>query len=318
MTAPPNDTRRLFIVQKTGAVVILKDGKRLARPFLDVRRLISEGAEQGLLCLAFDPGYAVNRRFYVSYTDRHNNLVVARYVADRRHPDVADAGSALIVSSLSHPHTNHNGGQLAFGPDGLLYLGIGDGGKEGDPQLYGQNPHVLLAKILTFDLSAAHPKPTMYAYGLRNPWRFSFDSGNGDLWIGDVGQDRWEEIDFLPAGTPPGTNFGWSYYEGDHVFKRQPIDRSRLVFPVLEYPHTLGCAVVGGYVYRGHRIRALRGWYIFGDFCSGRVWVMAGPRGPARTSPISGKVKHISSFGQDARGEMYLVSLDGSVFMIVP
>lgn len=251
VTAPPGDTHRLFIVEKTGEIVILRDGVRLAAPFLNISNLVSQASEQGLLCLAFDPHFAANHRLYVSYTDLSNNVRVVRYTVSSGDPDRASPASAKLLLAVPHPFTNHNGGQLAFGPDGLLYIGLGDGGSEGDPRLYGQNLHVLLAKILRMDENAARPRPSICAYGLRNPWRFSFDRANGDLWIGDVGQDRWEEIDYLRAGTPAGTNFGWSYYEGNHVYKPQAIDRARLVFPVHEYSHAYGTSVIGGYVYRG-------------------------------------------------------------------
>jgi len=317
VTAPPGDTHRLFIVEKTGEIVILRDGVRLAAPFLNISNLVSQASEQGLLCLAFDPHFAANHRLYVSYTDLSNNVRVVRYTVSSGDPDRASPASAKLLLAVPHPFTNHNGGQLAFGPDGLLYIGLGDGGSEGDPRLYGQNLHVLLAKILRMDENAARPRPSICAYGLRNPWRFSFDRANGDLWIGDVGQDRWEEIDYLRAGTPAGTNFGWSYYEGNHVYKPQAIDRARLVFPVHEYSHAYGTSVIGGYVYRGKAIPTLRGWYLFADLSSRRVWLMRGPRGPVGLAAVSGQVGTVASFGEDASGELYLVSLNGQVYKIV-
>jgi glucose/arabinose dehydrogenase len=317
VTAPPGDTRRLFVVEQPGRILILRKGALLSQLFLDIAPLVSGANEQGLLSLAFDPNYAANRFLYIAYTDHANSLVVARYQTSAANPERVEPGSRHVLLTLAHPYSNHNGGQLQFGLDGLLYVGIGDGGSEGDPNNYGQNRHVLLAKILTLDVRAAHPKPKTYAYGLRNPWRFSFDSTTGALWIGDVGQNSWEEIDYLKAGTPPGTNFGWSYYEGDHLYKTQPIDRSRLVFPLYEYSHAFGCAVVGGYVYRGSAIPALRGWYLFGDYCTGRMWMKPGPRGAVRIARMSGRVTSISSFGQDASGELYVVSLSGRVYKIV-
>ncbi len=316
LTSPPADPHMLVIVEKAGTVRVIRNGKLLARPFLDLRGSVSGNTEQGLLSLAFDPQYATNGFFYVDYTDLHGYIRIVRYRVSAN-PDVADPASATVLLSIYHPHTNHNGGQLQFGLDGLLYIGVGDGGQEGDPNDYGQNLHVLFGKILTLNVRAAHPKPVIYAYGLRNPWRFSFDKLTGALWIGDVGQDRWEEIDYLKRGTLPGTNFGWSYYEGDHIYKPQPIDRSRLVFPVFEYSHAVGCAVIGGYVYRGSAIPALRGWYLFGDYCSGRVWMKQGPHGAVRIASISGRVRSISSFGQDAASNLYIVSLSGSVYEIV-
>jgi glucose/arabinose dehydrogenase len=318
LAAAPGDTHRLFIVLKGGKVLVMKDGSLLARPFLNLTGRVGTATEQGLLSLAFDPHYAANGRFYVFYTDLAGDIRVVRYRVSAN-PDVALASSAAVLWRVAHSaHTNHNGGQLQFGPDGRLYIGIGDGGSEGDPSLYGQNLHVPYAKIWRLKVAVRGATPRLYAYGLRNPWRFSFDPATGDLWIGDVGQDKWEEIDFLGAGTTPGANFGWSYYEGDHVYKPQPIVRTRLRFPVFEYPHTLGCAVTGGYVYRGRAIPALRGYYLFADFCSGRVWMKKSPGGTVLRAPISQKVTQIASFGRDASGELYLVSLSGSIYRLVP
>lgn len=319
VTAPPGDTRRLFIVEKTGYIRVLLNGKLLARPFLNVHSRVSAGGEQGLLSLAFDPAYAADGRFYVYYTAGNGDIKVVRYKVSANR-NVANAGSATVLWTVAHhAHSNHNGGQLAFGPDGRLYIGIGDGGSEGDPNLYGQNVHVPYAKIWAMDVSSASPKPVLYAYGLRNPWRFSFDAKTGDLWIGDVGQDRWEEIDFLKAGTPAGTNFGWSYYEGDHVYKPQAIVRTRLVFPVSEYSHAVGNAVIGGYVYRGSAIPALKGDYLFADYGTARVWFKTSPGATAHIlTGISQKLPNLSSFGQNAKGELFLSSLNGKVYKIVP
>ena len=318
LVAPPGDTRRLFIVEKTGAIRIIKDGALLPDPFLDLTAAVSNETEQGLLSLAFSPSYATDRLFYVDYTDLDGNTQVVRYGARRGQPDRADPTTRAVILTVDQPYANHNGGQLQFGPDGRLYVGLGDGGGAGDPRGYGQDQDVRLAKILRLDVGSSPVRVDAFAYGLRNPWRFSFDTANGDLWIGDVGQDRWEEVDFLRAGTPPGANFGWSFYEGGHVFRRQPIDRARLVPPVFEYPHTKGCSVTGGYVYRGRAIPALAGRYLFGDFCSGRVWIMKGPGSSVTEAPVSRKVTQISSFGCDASGELYLVTLSGSVYKLVP
>ena len=320
VTAPPGDTHRLFVVEKTGDIRVIENGTLLAKPFLNIQSLVSGGSEQGLLSLAFDPHYASNGRFYVFYTNPTGDIRVVRYTVSSGDPNVANAASAKVLWKVAHhAHPNHNGGQLAFGPDGRLYIGIGDGGSEGDPNNYGQNLKVPYAKIWRLNVNVSRPKPVLYAYGLRNPWRFSFDSKTGNLWIGDVGQNRWEEIDYLKAGTRPGTNFGWSYYEGDHLYKRQHIVRTRLVFPVTEYSHSVGCAVIGGYVYRGSAIAALRGSYLFADHCSGRVWFKAGPHGRARIlAGVSRKVTNLTSFGQDASGELYLSSQNGNVYKLVP
>ena len=319
LTSPPGDTHRLFVVEKTGRIRIIKDGTLLKRAFLDVHKLISGGSEQGLLSLAFDPEYASNGRFYVFYTNTAGNIRVARYRVSAD-PNVANAGTRKVLWSVAHSaHANHNGGQLAFGPDGRLYIGVGDGGSEGDPNLYGQNVHVPYAKIWRLNVKVAGAKPRLYAYGLRNPWRFSFDSRTGNLWIGDVGQNRWEEIDFLRAGTKPGVDFGWSHYEGGHVYKPQAINRARLVFPVAQYSHALGCAVIGGYVYRGSAIPALRGDYVFGDLCSGRIWIKTSPHATKQIlTGVSQKLSQITSFGQNAHGELYVMTVAGGLYKLVP
>jgi glucose/arabinose dehydrogenase len=319
MTAAPGDSRRLFIVEKTGYIRVLLNGKLLANTFLNVHSRVTAGGEQGLLSVAFDPAYATNGRFYVYYTATNGDIKVVRYTVSSNR-SVANASSATVLWTVAHhAHSNHNGGQLAFGPDGLLYIGIGDGGSEGDPNLYGQNVHVPYAKIWTMDVSSSSPTPVLYAYGLRNPWRFSFDSTTGNLWIGDVGQNKWEEIDYLKAGTKAGTNFGWSYYEGDHVYKPQAIVRTRLVYPVSEYSHALGAAVIGGYVYRGSAIPALKGDYLFADYASARVWFKTSPGAAAHIlTGISQKLPSVSSFGQNSKGELFISSLDGKIYKIVP
>jgi hypothetical protein len=318
VTAPPGDTHRLFVVEKTGTIRIIRDGSLLATPFLNIRALVSTGSEQGLLSMAFDPHYATNGRFYVFYTNTAGNIRIVRYRVGAN-PDVAAPASRKVLWSVSHSaHSNHNGGQLQFGPDGRLYIGIGDGGSEGDPNLYGQNLHVPYAKIWRLNVSVAGSAPRIYAYGLRNPWRFSFDSQTGNLWIGDVGQNSWEEIDFLRAGVTAGTNFGWSYYEARQVYKPQAINRSRLVFPAAFYSHAFGCAVIGGYVYRGSAIPSLRGDYLFSDECSGRVWFKTSRTATKHIlTGISQKVTQVTSFGQDASGELYLTSLNGTVYELV-
>jgi glucose/arabinose dehydrogenase len=319
VTTAPGDTKRLFIVEKTGYVRIVQNGKLLARPFLNVSGRVSSGGEQGLLSLAFDPAYSTNGRFYVFYTAVNGDIKVVRYVVSSN-ADVARAGSAKVLWTVAHhAHSNHNGGQLAFGPDGRLYIGIGDGGSEGDPNDYGQNVHVPYAKIWRLNVTAASSRPVLYAYGLRNPWRFSFDRATGNLWIGDVGQDNWEEIDYLKAGTSAGVNFGWSYYEGRHLYKTQAIVRTRLVGPVTEYSHAVGDAVVGGYVYRGSAIAALKGDYLYADYGTARVWFKTSPGGAAHIlTGASQKLPNVSSFGQNATGELYLSSLNGKVYKLVP
>jgi glucose/arabinose dehydrogenase len=322
LTAAPGDPSRLFVVEKTGKIVIVQNGARLATPFLDISSKVSTGGEQGLLSMAFDPSYASNGLFYVDYTNVSGDTRVVRYAVSKGDPNVANAGSARTVLSVHQPYSNHNGGQLKFGPDGRLYVGLGDGGSEGDPNHYGQNRSTLLSKILRLNVNVSPVKVQKYAMGLRNPWRFSFDAKTGALWIGDVGQDKWEEVDYLKPGARAGANFGWSAYEGTHVYNSAiaaTVKKSSLTWPVTQYSHSVGNAVTGGYVYRGTAIPALRGFYVFADYASGRVWAMKGPGGARRVlSGADGRVSQISSFGQDAGGELYIVSLAGSVYKIAP
>ena len=215
-------------------------------------------------------------------------------------------------SFLRQPYTNHNGGDIAFGPDRRLYVGFGDGGSEGDPDDRSQDPSTLLGKIVRLNLAGGAPQ--VVALGARNPWRFSFDTATGDLWIGDVGQNRWEEIDRIPAGTPPGINLGWSMWEGRHRYKAQPSGGGRLMFPVAEYSHALGCSVVGGAVVHGPAAASLDGRYVYGDYCSGRLWSM---RPGGRPSPLAVQVPQLSSFAQNAAGDLYALSLNGNVYRLV-
>src|SRR6478735_1998353 len=302
-------TAKLAVVEKTGRVLVLTDGHPASKPLLDLRSKVSQGSEQGLLSIAFSPRYATNRLAYIDYTDLDGNTHVAEL--DTR------SGTLRTLLFVHQPFANHNGGALAFGPDGMLYVGMGDGGSEGDPEGNGQNRASLLGKILRLDVAKRHPRPQMYAYGLRNPWRFSFDPATGDLWIGDVGQNRYEEVDHLAAGTPPGANLGWNAYEGRAVYKPQPIDRSRLVWPVAVYPHSEGCSITGGYVYRGNHVPALRGRYVYGDFCSGRIWSLPAGGGRPRLLALP-RLEGLSSFGVDAHGELYAATLGGRVLRFVP
>jgi glucose/arabinose dehydrogenase len=274
---------------------------------LDIRSRVKSGGEQGLLSVAFHPQYASNRRYYVDYTDTNGDTRVVEFRAG------STAGRQLLF--VDQPYDNHNGGQLQFGPDGLLYVGMGDGGSGGDPEDRGQNLGTPLAKLLRIDPLKAGAKWYEAGYGLRNPWRFSFDRTTGDLWIGDVGQGNWEEIDFRSrAQLSRRWNYGWSAYEGRHPFKQTTMNRNApYVGPVYEYSHsTGGCSVTGGYVYRGSAVPAARGRYFFGDYCNGVVWSRGG--GKVRTEPF--KVAQLSSFGEDADGELYLVSLGGTIYKL--
>jgi len=297
-------TAKLAVVEKTGRVLVLTDGRPTKKPLLDLRGQVSEGSEQGLLSIAFSPRYTSNGLAYVDYTDLDGNTHVAQL--DTR------SGSLRTILFVHQPFSNHNGGALAFGPDGMLYVGMGDGGSEGDPEGNGQNQASLLGKILRLDVAQPNPRPQMYAYGLRNPWRFAFDPATGDLWIGDVGQNRYEEVDHLRAGTRPGANLGWNAYEGRAVYKRQPIDRSRLVWPVAVYTHSEGCSITGGYVDRGSEVPALHGRYVYGDFCSGRIWSLSAAGGRPQLLALP-RLEGLSSFGLGARGELYATTLGGRV-----
>ena len=322
LTSPPGDLSRLFVVEKTGVIRIVKNGSTLAAPFLDISGLVSNVGEQGLLSMAFDPRFTINRRFYVNYTNVNGDTRVVRYRASRSHPDVAAPSSARVLLRVDQPYPNHNGGQLQFSPGGLLFVGMGDGGSGGDPQKHAQDPGSRLGKLLRLNVNVSPVRVSAYAKGLRNPWRFSFDRSTGALWIGDVGQNAYEEIDYLRAGRPAGANLGWNGYEGTHVYDAQvaaSLDKASLTWPVEEYGRDLGSSVTGGYVYRGSAIPALRGFYLFADFGSGHVWAKKGPGGARRAlSGADGQVTQITSFGQDARGELYVLSLAGSVFKIVP
>jgi glucose/arabinose dehydrogenase len=321
VTAPPGDRSRVFIVEKTGRIRIVKNGSPLSRPFLDISGRVSRGGEQGLLSMAFDPHYARNGRFYVNYTNRAGDTRVVRYRVSRADADRAAASTARVILRVDQPYANHNGGQLQFGPDGRLYVGMGDGGAAGDPQGRAQNSRSRLGKLLRLNVNVSPVRVGIYAKGLRNPWRFSFDRRTGALWIGDVGQSAREEIDYLRPGRRAGANFGWNAYEGSLVYdsaRAARLKKSSLTFPVSQYGRDLGYSVTGGYVYRGSRIPALRGFYLFGDFGSGHVWVKRGPGANRhRLQGADGEVSRLSSFGEDARGELYVTSLAGPVYRIV-
>lgn len=331
MTNAGDGSKRLFVNEKAGVIRILQNGQVLPDPFLDIRdRVGSRGSEQGLLGLAFDPHYKDNGFFYVNYTDVDGNTHIARFKVTSN-PDVADPSSEKLILFVRQPYPNHNGGQLAFGPDGDLYIGLGDGGSEGDPHNIGQNLQTHLGKLLRIDVDHADPYAIpgdnpfvsgkglkeIWAYGLRNPWRFSFDLQTHDLYIGDVGQDNWEEVDFIPAGSPGGMNFGWSYREGMHPYKGTPPSGLKLIDPVAEYDHSFGCAITGGYVYRGVNLPAWQGVYLYGDYCSGNVWgLRRASDGTWQNQLLFSTGYSISSFGQDEAGEIYLVDMKGDIYIL--
>lgn len=313
VAAPRSEPGRLYVVEQAGRVRVVERG-RVVRTFLDIRRLVKSGGEQGLLSIAFHPKYAQNHRFYVDYTDTGGHTRVVEYRSNGR---TAVLSSRRQLLRIIQPYANHNGGQLEFGPDGLLYVGMGDGGAGGDPQNRAQDMGSLLGKLLTLNV-AARGGPRIAALGLRNPWRFSFDRANGDLYIGDVGQNAWEEIDYLPrARLNELQNYGWSAYEGRERYSSRETPRGTLVGPVYVYSHGSGCSVTGGFVYRGAAVAAARGRYFFGDYCSGIVWSLKVVDGKARdVRRHSFKVPALSSFGEDARGELYLVSQQGTIYRL--
>jgi glucose/arabinose dehydrogenase len=317
VTSTRSEPARLYIVEQGGLVLVRAKGKLLSTPFLDVRDLVSTGGERGLLSLAFHPNYKENHLFYVDYTNRSGDTEVVEYRANASGPPTR----LRLVLTVGQPYPNHNGGQLAFGPDGKLYVGMGDGGSQDDPQDRAQDPKSLLGKLLRIDVGEQPATIEIAAFGLRNPWRFSFDRKNGDLWIGDVGGSDFEEVDYLAAGTKLPVNFGWDVYEGNEVHEQKaPTGGMPLVFPVAVYDHAVGCSITGGFVYRGSLVPAARGRYFYGDYCSGRVWSLTvDPVGhSARVLIEKFTVPSLSSLGEGPKGELYFVSLEGSIYRLSP
>jgi hypothetical protein len=349
IAAPPLDPNRVFLVERIGRVRIVKNGTLLATPFLDIRNRTNSAGERGLFSIAFHPDFESNGRFFVNYTNTQGDTVIARYEAGAN-PDEADESSERIVLTIDQPFDNHNGGQLAFDPAGYLYVGMGDGGSQGDPQENGQTDTTLLAKLLRLDVNvetppyyavppsnpnfaAGDPLGLVWAKGLRNPWRFSFDRLTGDLYIGDVGGNQREEISFTPAPSPGGENYGWNVFQGTLChnplphYPDCPNPPLGFTMPVLEYTHSEGCAVIGGAVYRGCRLPDLHGTYFYGDLCGAfiRTFEMSGGMATnhddrtADLKPSTGVAfNSIISFGEDARGELYVSNNSGRVFKIVP
>jgi glucose/arabinose dehydrogenase len=316
-TAPSSQPGRLFVVEQVGKIIEVVNGKQRSAPFLDISSIVKSGGEQGLLSMAFDPGYARSHLFYVDYTDLNGNIRVVRYRSDGTVGIRSSAKSILFVKDVA---SNHNGGQLQFGPDGRLYWSNGDGGQEDDAFHLGQELNRPFAKIESRDVH--NPKATwkIVAFGLRNPWRFSFDAKTGALYIADVGQNTWEEIDYLPHVPTGPVNFGWSHYEGLHLFDPDTplLKDGPYVAPILDYPHSEGCSVTGGYVYRGNRIPNAVGRYFYGDYCTGTIWSIKFTKGHAtqlRREPFT--VRGLSSFGEDAQGNLYLISVNsGDLFRL--
>jgi glucose/arabinose dehydrogenase len=334
----PGDRSRLFVVEQRGRIRILRGGSLVETPFLDITdRVGSGGSEQGLLGLAFHARFAENGRFYVNYTDRQGDTHIAEFRAAAG-ADTADPATERTVLVQDQPFANHNGGQLRFGPDGFLYIGLGDGGSGGDPLGSGQNLGTLLGKLLRIDVNGSAPyavpgdnpfvsrggaRPEIWAYGLRNPWRFAFDAGTGDLFIADVGQGQIEEVDVEAAPRRGGQNYGWNVTEGTRCFSPSAnCPREGITFPVLEYTHSEGCSITGGVVYRGCRMPGYAGTYFYGDFCTGFVRSFRLQNGQAVdqrdwTSQL-GTRRNLAAFGTDAFGEVYMLELGGAVYQIVP
>jgi glucose/arabinose dehydrogenase len=322
MVPPPGNNNRYFIVLKGGVIRILDQGKLITKPFLDMSALVTKGSEQGLLSMAFDPAYTTNRRFFVYYTDLSGSIVVASYLTLASDPFKADASSRTTLVTIPHPtYLNHNGGMLQFDPiaaksgTSMLYFATGDGGSAGDPNDNAQNLNSDLGKMFRMDVNAASPVKEMYGYGFRNPWRFSFDKLNGDIRIGDVGQDDWEELDFIKNGSVTGKNFGWRKWEGNHLYHDQTIDETLLTWPFEEYSHGGGnCAVIGGYMYRG-TIGSLYNYYLYADLCSKNIWQRKPGHNPVKMN-ISGQVSNMVSFAEGNLGGIYIVSKDGSIWRL--
>ncbi|MCC6453573.1 MAG: PQQ-dependent sugar dehydrogenase [Caldilineaceae bacterium] len=327
---------RIFVVEKQGSIRIVRGGVVEPERFLTIRdRVTSSGNEQGLLGLAFAPNFGESGYFFVNYTDVAGDTVISRFQVDAANPDVADPNSEFLVLHFDQPARNHNGGMLAFGPDGYLWIGTGDGGGANDTYGNGQNPNTFLGKMLRLDVTSdpgvAYRIPPdnpwvdadwsgvdvldeVWAVGLRNPWRYSFDRATGDLWIADVGQNVYEEVNYTVAGNPGGLNYGWPIMEGLHCFQGGNCDQTGLELPVVEYDHANGCSITGGYVYRGSLFPDLAGVYIFADYCSGLVWATTrGSDDVWNTTMVFESGALISSFGEDEAGELYATDLNSGV-----
>ncbi len=332
LTAPAGDPR-LFVVEQPGRIRIVSNGRLLALPFLDLTDRVRAGGERGLLSVAFHPRYRTNGLLYVNYTDRRGDTRIERY---RVSPDrnAADPASAKLVLQIPQPYSNHNGGHLQFGPDGMLWIGMGDGGSGGDPHKNGQNRASLLGKMLRLDVDGGEPyripsdnpfvrtpgtRPEIWGLGLRNPWRFCFDRVESLLVVADVGQGELEEVDAVPLSSR-GANFGWNVMEGSDCYDAANCDRSGLVLPVYEYRHSEGCSITGGVVYRGRAIPSLVGRYLFSDYCNG--WIRSVRLGPGAATELTEwalpSVGSVSSFGEDASGEVYVIAHGGAVYRLAP
>jgi uncharacterized repeat protein (TIGR01451 family) len=326
ITHAGDGSQRLFVVEQEGRIRIVKSQTLLSTAFLDISSRVSCCGERGLLSVAFPPNYANKGHFYVNYTNNDGNTVIARYRVTSD-PDVANLNSEEILLTIEQPFANHNGGQIAFGPDGYLYIGMGDGGSNGDPQGNGQRPETLLGKLLRIDVESGvtpYAVPSnnpfvqsrfyrgeIWALGLRNPWRFSFDRQTGDLYLGDVGQGSYEEINFQSRASFGGENYGWNIMEGKHCFNSDSCNQTGLVLPIVEYRHSEGCSVTGGVVYRGQQYPRLQGLYLYGDYCSGTIWGLKGTSTAVQQGLLLDSGYSISTFGEDEAGETYVADHGG-------
>jgi len=319
VTAPSSEPGKLYVVEQPGVIRVLVNGRLQAKPFLDIRSLVRSGGEQGLLSVAFHPRYAKNHRFFVYFNDKSGDVRVYEF---RSNGTVGLRSSARPLLRVGHREfSNHDGGQLQFGPDGLLYAGTGDGGSGGDPHNHSQNLNSRLGKLLRLNVDKRGARWQVVSYGLRNPWRFSWDRLTHDLYIGDVGQGAWEEVDLrTPRQQRALSNFGWRVWEGRarYTSGQQVNPRGVLVFPLVVYSHSQGCSITGGYVYRGKAVASARGRYFYGDYCSGAIWSLRTSRGKLASAPRREPftVGSLSSFGEDAAGELYATSLDGTVYKL--
>jgi glucose/arabinose dehydrogenase len=327
---------RIFVVERAGTIQILENGQKLAAPFLNIiDRVECCASELGLFSMAFPPDFETDAHFYVSYTAKVDDQVTSRISRFGLTADVnvADPGSEQIVLEFEQPENNHNGGQISFGPDGYLYISTGDGGSGGDPWNNGQTLSTLLGKLLRIDVESGDPvtytipadnpfvgnsaaRGEIWAYGLRNPWRFSFDRQTGDLYIGDVGQGEWEEIDFQPADSPGGENYGWKIMEGPECYNANSCDQSGLVLPVASYGRNLGQSITGGMVYRGSQFPGMGGIYFYADYQTGRIFGLRRVNNEWQTTEFTNSPYNIASFGEDEAGEIYIVDLGGAVYQI--
>ena len=364
ITSYPNNAKLLYIVEQAGLIKIINDGKKLSRPFFDINKRVVNpnrpGDERGLLGFAFHPNHTNNGKFYINYMDNDGNTIISEFSTNSKLR--ADHKSERIILKLKQPYGNHNGGDIQFGPDGYLYISIGDGGKAGDPLNAGQDLSSLFGKIIRIDIEQkpygipkSNPffgqkdkREEIWAWGLRNVWRFSFDKQTGDKYLADVGQNKWEEVNFEPASSKGGLNYGWRIMEANHCYDpKENCPTEGLIKPIIEYPNDAnhpafafriieelsfsetdveGCSVTGGYVYRGQKIKSMEGQYIFGDYCSGNIWTLKVVNGKAinfknRTEEINiggGEfTTYISSFGQDSDGEIYIIDYNGGIYKLI-